>query len=75
MIMIADDDLFIRKTMVKILAPFGTVIQVERGDDVLPSYIEHNPDILLLDIHCPDETASPPLIKFYVWIRMRILFS
>lgn len=52
-IMLADDDLFIRKTMVKILAPFGTVIQVERGDDVLPSYIEHNPDILLLDIHMP----------------------
>lgn len=52
-IMIADDDLFIRKTMVKILAPFGTVVQVERGDDVLPSYMEHNPDILLLDIHMP----------------------
>lgn len=56
-LMIADDDAFVRKTMSTLLIPFGETIQVASANDVLRSYLEHNPDILLLDIHMPEKSG------------------
>lgn len=56
-IMIADDDPFVLKTMKTLLANFGDVVEVNNSAQVVPKYIETNPDILLLDIHMPGKTG------------------
>ena len=55
-ILIADDDAFVRKSMSALLS-CGTIFEVEAGKQVIPSYLKHNPDILFLDIHMPDKTG------------------
>jgi CheY-like chemotaxis protein len=52
-ILIADDDQFIRKTLSKTLEQYAQVQEVGNGNDVVQAYLEHNPDVLLLDIHMP----------------------
>ena len=52
-ILIADDDMFIRKSLVSLLSEYGDVFEVETGDDVVPHYVRYNPDIAILDIHMP----------------------
>lgn len=56
-ILIADDDTFIRKSMGALLASCGNIFDVDCGKDVVSAYLKHNPDILLLDIHMPDKTG------------------
>lgn len=53
-LMVADDDLFVRKGMQTLLDPYGTVTEAEKGDEIISQYIKTNPDMLLLDIHMPD---------------------
>lgn len=52
-LLIVEDDLFIRKTFRKVLEYFGEIVEVERGDEALEAYKKHNPDAVILDIHLP----------------------
>jgi len=61
-LMVADDDMFVRKAMQKILGFYGDVIEVDNGDKAVQEYLKHNPDILLLDIHMPG-TSGLDLIE------------
>ncbi|MCB1839404.1 MAG: response regulator [Alphaproteobacteria bacterium] len=56
-ILIADDDAFIRKSLRALLVSCGEVHEVSNGDQVFPSYLKNNPDILFLDIHMPGKTG------------------
>ncbi len=56
-IMIADDDAFVRKSMSALLTTCGEIQEVETGEKVTKAYLEHNPDFLLLDIHMPGKTG------------------
>jgi CheY-like chemotaxis protein len=49
-ILVADDDPFVRLSMKTLLAPLGQTVEVEDTKDIVKAYQEHNPDILLLDI-------------------------
>ena len=51
--MIADDDTFIRKTIKTMLGKHGEVVEVDNGDQVIPHYLNDNPDVIILDIHMP----------------------
>jgi len=52
-ILIADDDLFIRSLLKKSLQPHGAVTVLENGAEVVDTYLKIMPDILILDIHLP----------------------
>ncbi len=56
-ILIADDDAFIRKSMKTLLSNSGRIEEVDNGKDVVKAYLKHNPDLLLLDIHMPERTG------------------
>lgn len=56
-IMIADDDAFVRKSMCSLLAACGEIQDVDTGEKVTKAYLKHNPDFLLLDIHMPGKTG------------------
>ncbi|MBX2834990.1 MAG: response regulator [Micavibrio sp.] len=56
-ILVADDDRFVRMTMMKALAPYGQVVEAVNGKDAITKYINLNPDILFLDIHMPDKNG------------------
>ena len=65
-LLVADDDAFIRKSMSALLSSCGDIFDVDCGKDVVSAYLKHNPDILLLDIHMPDKTGLeliPDLIE------------
>ena len=53
LIIVADDDMFMRSLVVKTMKKHGKVIEVENGNEVVDKYLEHLPDILFLDIHMP----------------------
>lgn len=53
-ILIAEDDMFIRQILTTLLQDIATVHVVETGDMVVSKYKEINPDVLLLDIHLPN---------------------
>lgn len=55
--MIADDDVFIRRTVKQMLDPHGDVIEVSAGDQVAGAYVNHNPDVIILDIHMPGKNG------------------
>lgn len=56
-IMIADDDDFVRKTMKHVLRRFGETVEVAAGDQVVEEYLRCNPDVVLLDIHMPGKNG------------------
>ncbi len=56
-ILIADDDKLIRTAMSKLLAMTGTLVQEENGAKVITQYLNHNPDIVFLDIHMPGKNG------------------
>ncbi|MCB1680791.1 MAG: response regulator [Alphaproteobacteria bacterium] len=56
-LMIADDDAFVRKAVKQILAFFGEVVEAENGDGVVGTYMNNNPDVILLDIHMPGKNG------------------
>ncbi len=56
-VMIADDDMFIRKAMKEVLGFYGDCTEAATGDQVVGEYIRCNPDILLLDIHMPGKNG------------------
>jgi two-component system chemotaxis response regulator CheY len=52
-ILIADDDPYMRALIKAGLKNAGGVVEVGNGDDVIDAYKMYNPDIILLDIHLP----------------------
>lgn len=64
-LMVADDDMFIRKAMNKILGFYGDVIEVDNGGAVVKEYLRHNPDIILLDIHMPGQSGLDLIDKIF----------
>jgi len=62
-IMIADDDMFMRSLVAKSTNECDKVIQIEKGDEVLETYKAYLPDILFLDIHMPEQNGLDVLDK------------
>lgn len=52
-ILVVDDDMFIRKLLVTAAQNHGRVVEMTSGTDVLKAYDEHVPDAVFLDIHLP----------------------
>lgn len=61
--LIAEDDAFVRKTLVSLLQNYGEVHEVEDGSEVEHKYLECNPDIVILDIHLPNQSGLDLLNK------------
>lgn len=53
-ILIADDDLFIRKVITSALDGLVDIVEVTDGADVVAAYEKCMPDIIFLDIHLPN---------------------
>ena len=56
-VLIADDDMFIRRATKSLLSKFSTCYDLENGEGVLDTYKKINPDIVILDIHMPGKTG------------------
>lgn len=56
-LMVVDDDMFIRAAIRKILEFYGDVVEVEKGVELKDMYLKHNPDVVFLDIHMPDKNG------------------
>lgn len=52
-VLVVDDDEFIRTTIKTLLAKHATVFEAEDGENVIDLYTEKNPDVVILDIHMP----------------------
>jgi len=55
--LIADDDMFIRKSVCSLMKNTADTHEVDNGDQVLEKYKEVNPDIVVLDIHMPGKNG------------------
>lgn len=64
-ILIAEDDDFIRKTLNKILSKNAQVFEVNDGQDVTSAYKKYNPDITILDIHMPNKSGLKLMGELY----------
>ncbi len=49
--LVVEDDPFTQKLLAKQLSEYGKVHMVSEAKDVVPAYLQHNPDIVFLDIH------------------------
>ncbi len=56
-VMIADDDLFVRKVVMGALSGLTEFIEVVDGSDVEKTYLKHMPDLIFLDIHLPNHSG------------------
>lgn len=56
-ILVADDDAFIRGAMKKLLISAGSFIEASDSSKVIAQYVNYNPDILILDIHMPGKNG------------------
>lgn len=61
-VLIADDDLYIRALVRKALTGMADMVEVEHGHQILKAYQDSAPNMMLLDIHMPG-THGPDLIK------------
>ena len=52
-VLVADDDLFVRKIIRAALQHLADIVEVGDGNDVLGFYEEYQPDVVFLDIHMP----------------------
>jgi two-component system chemotaxis response regulator CheY len=55
--LIVDDDSFIRSLFSASLSDKFEIIELDNGAEAIDAYKEHQPDIVLLDIHLPDKTG------------------
>jgi len=56
-ILVADDDMYMRLLAKKGLEDVGSIAEVASGDEVIEAYKQHNPDMVLLDIHMPGRSG------------------
>lgn len=69
LIIVADDDLFVRKVIRSALEEIAEIVEVTDGAEVMKVYTEHTPDILFLDIHLPNVSGMDlirPILKMDV---------
>jgi two-component system chemotaxis response regulator CheY len=52
-ILIADDDMFIRQIVTKALSDIFEVVEVADGQEVTAAYKQHAPKAIFLDLHLP----------------------
>lgn len=57
-VLLADDDAFIRTLLRKALEDSATVIEVADGTQVMDAYKKHLPDCVFLDIHMPGQDGK-----------------
>lgn len=57
-VMVADDNMFVRFLVRKWLGDEAEIIEVATGQEVRSEYQKHNPDILFLDIHLPGRNGK-----------------
>lgn len=63
-ILLADDDPAVQRTVQRVAAEFGhELFQVRKGMAVLPSALENNPDLIVLDIGFPDADGRDVLAQ------------
>jgi DNA-binding response OmpR family regulator len=60
-VLVADDDFYIRNIVKLALQDFAEVIEAETGEEVLALYKKHNPDVVLLDLHLPKKSGKDVL--------------
>lgn len=56
-VLIADDDLFVRKSLKSLLSGIAEIHESEKGSDVVGAYLTCNPDVVILDIHMPERSG------------------
>ena len=61
-VLIADDDVYIRSLIRRSFAGMADLFEVENGDQILQAYRDTAPNMLLLDIHMPG-AHGPDLIR------------
>jgi len=61
-VLIADDNVFIRFLVKKWLGAVADIIEVGHGSEVLTAYKKHQPDITFLDIHLPGKNGKDILL-------------
>ncbi|MDR3449070.1 MAG: response regulator [Alphaproteobacteria bacterium] len=57
-ILVADDDLYIRSIFEVALGELGQLIEAPSGDNVLALYKKHNPDVTFMDLHLPGKNGQ-----------------
>ena len=62
-ILVADDDMYMRTLVKKAIGPTCTVAEAADGKDVIEAYRRSVPDIVLLDIHMPNIDGTELLQK------------
>lgn len=68
-ILIADDDMFMRSLATKALNSYGQVVALESGEKVIDTYLELSPDVLFLDIHMPGASGIEILDELHNYDR------
>ncbi len=62
-VMVVDDDAFMRSLASKTFRAKGRVIGFKNANKVLEAYLEYLPDIVFLDIHLPDGSGMDLLVE------------
>lgn len=62
-VLIADDDLFVRKVIISAISDLTEIVEVSDGAQVEQAYREHKPDIIFLDIHLPNVSGLELVYK------------
>jgi two-component system chemotaxis response regulator CheY len=57
-ILVADDDMYMRILVKNGIASLATVREVEDGNEIIGAYKRYMPDILFLDIHMPNREGT-----------------
>jgi len=65
LVLVADDDLFVRKIIKSGLEGLTKFIEVADGKEVEAAYINFEPDVLFLDIHLPHVSGIQILEKIF----------
>lgn len=66
-ILICDDDMYIRSLVKAGLKNVATIIEIGEGAQIIDAYKTHNPDIVLLDIHMPNLNGQEALAQIRVF--------
>ena len=64
-VMVCDDSMFVRKTMVTVISSLGVkkIIEAADGQQAIDQYIENKPDLVFMDIVMPVVTGIDALKK------------
>lgn len=63
LIMVVDDDMFMRSLVSKTFQAKGKILELEDTDRLVETYLEELPDIVFLDIHLPGGSGIDALVE------------